>query len=228
MTHWELVEGQMFRQRYHQCYCVQVRPNLCIIRTSNTHFTHLFILGILYFRCMKRTIYVIAAKTDPSGSVMCIMSIADFIVTLVAVSISLTFLWLLDKLRLSRLPTTSIHLLHCTSIVEHWCSLSAVRCWHCFHRFDYLLISHFLLNLQHTVVSSGFSSSQTSFLSSNRGQISSIYFADELHDNFGAPHRVGLRNHEVDNAHIEVRDLPQQEDVWRHFQVAWSSGEWCR
>lgn len=126
MTHWELVEGQMFRQRYHQCYCVQVRPNLCIIRTSNTHFTHLFILGVLYFRCMKRTIYVIAAKTDPSGSVMCIMSIADFIVTLVAVSISLTFLWLLDKLRLSRLPTTSIHLLHCTSIVEHWCSLSVV------------------------------------------------------------------------------------------------------
>ena len=58
-------------------------------------------------------------------------------------------------------------------------------------RIDYLLISHFLLNLQDIsiVTSNGADPSRLSFVRSDQGHVSSIRFANSIIGNLGAPLR---------------------------------------
>lgn len=74
-------------------------------------------------------------------------------------------------------------------------------------RFDYLLISHFLLNLQDISImtSDGSDPSRPSFICSNPRQLSSICFADSIVPSMGAPLRD--RSHEdEDNDDIAADD----------------------
>lgn len=65
-------------------------------------------------------------------------------------------------------------------------------------RFNYLLISHFLLNLQgiYTVTSQGSDPSRPSFIRSDPHQVSSIRFADSIVSSMGAPLRDGSHEDE--------------------------------
>lgn len=91
---------------------------------------------------------------------------------------------------LGPLPLCMFALLSVTAIVLHVSTVLMTTCG----RIDYLLISHFLLNLQS--ISAGTSdsleySSESSFVRSTQGQVSTIHFVNSIIGNLGAPLRDG-------------------------------------
>lgn len=89
------------------------------------------------------------------------------------------------------------------SHASHFCTRDAYDLC----RLDYLLISHFLLNLQDisTVTSNGSDPSDPSLGRSDQGQVSSIRFASSIIGNLGAPLRDGPLedDEEIDNIDAE-------------------------
>lgn len=76
-------------------------------------------------------------------------------------------------------------------------------------RFDYLLISHFLLNLQtiSSVTLHGSDLSQRTLGGSDQGKISSIRFADSIIGNLGAPLRDGsFEDDDDDSDDIDIEE----------------------
>lgn len=75
------------------------------------------------------------------------------------------------------------------------------------HRFDYLLISHFLLNLQDftTVLSNAADSdlSRASFDYSSQGRFSSVRFANNVIGNLGASLRTGAEQEDDESREEE-------------------------
>lgn len=95
-----------------------------------------------------------------------------------------------------------------------------IKCSLLLRRFDYLLISHFLLNLQviSTVTSNSSNPSRLSFIRSDQTQVSSIRFANSIIGNLGAPLRDGpLEDDDSDRDNIdtegtELSDLSKNND----------------
>lgn len=97
--------------------------------------------------------------------------------------------------------------------LKHFGFFSCVYTGHFLYRVDYLLISHFLLNLQDisTVTSNGIGPSQS--LGSDQEPISSIQFVNTIIGNLGQPLRDGLTGDEDEDEGEGEEDIAGIENA---------------
>lgn len=86
---------------------------------------------------------------------------------------------------------------------------SVLRCLQSFFRLNYLLVSHFLLNLQDisTGTLNGSTPSRPSFVRSDLRQVSSIRFINSIVESFGSPLRDRLLEDDADGEITNVEDV---------------------